>query len=805
MKRILTLFVLISLCTSIYANNNDGNTRTQTIRGTVVDKYNKLPLPGANVVLLGTDPLVGVSTDVDGKFRLEDVPIGRVSIAVKYLGYNDVAMRNLELTSGKELVLNVEMEEKVIQSEAVEIRAKVDKTKAQNKLATVSARGFTIEETQRYAGSMNDVARMASNYAGVISADDSRNDIIIRGNSPTGLLWRLEGVDIPSPNHYATFGATGGPVCMLNNNVLANSDFMTAAFPAEYGNALSGVFDLKMRNGNNEKHEFLGQVGFNGFELGAEGPISKANGSSYIVNARYSTLEVMADMGMDLGTGTAVPKYKDMSFKFNFPQTKIGRISMFGIGGTSVIEFKDSDRDPEDAADDENLYTGELTDLTNGADMATVGLNHTYLFNNTSYGKLSLAYSYRYSHTDIDTMHELGAEPFNYLRQNFVEEKYTASYFYSKKFNKQHELKVGGIFKHRIFDLMDSVYEQPMQKFIIMRNTEGSVESMQPYFNWRYKITDNLVMNTGLHYLHFLYNDSYSIEPRWGLRWAFAPTHAFNFGYGRHSQIAPITTYFYEVLANNSMSYFKPNTELEMTHAHHFVFGHDWNINEFTRVKSEIYYQRLRNAPVDAEEENAYSMLNQGAGFYVYSPDYLKNEGTGENYGIEVTLERFLHKGLYFLATGSLFESKYKGSDGVQRNTAFNGNYVGNALIGKELFFNQDGKHPYSLNIDVKATRAGGRRYTPAEAVWDEQTQQYKLEYDEDKIFAERYPHYFRTDVRVGIKINGKKITQEWAIDINNITDYDNPYRQIINRETGEVSYSNQMGMLIIPQYRITF
>lgn len=142
-------------------------------------------------------------------------------------------------------------------------------------MATVSARSFTVEETSRYAGSLNDPSRMAANYAGVSSTSDARNDIIIRGNSPLGVLWRLNGMEIPNPNHFGSLGTTGGPVSILNNNLLDKSDFLTGAFPAEYGNALAGVFDLQMRSGNNEKTEFLGQVGFNGFELGAEGPIGK--------------------------------------------------------------------------------------------------------------------------------------------------------------------------------------------------------------------------------------------------------------------------------------------------------------------------------------------------------------------------------------------------------------------------------------------------------------------------------------------------------------------------------------------------
>lgn len=171
---------------------------------------------------------------------------------------------------------------------------------------------------------------MAANFAGVSIVDDSRNDIIIRGNSPIGLLWRLDGVEVPNLNHFSAAGTTGGPVSMINNNLLANSDFFTSAFPAEYGNAMSGVFDLKMRNGNNQKREYVGQIGFNGFELGAEGPFKKGEGS-YIVNYRYSVLGLMSKIGMKSGTGDATPYYQDLSFKINLPRTKIGKLSLFEI------------------------------------------------------------------------------------------------------------------------------------------------------------------------------------------------------------------------------------------------------------------------------------------------------------------------------------------------------------------------------------------------------------------------------------------------------------------------------------------
>ena len=265
-----------------------GQTLTQTIRGTVIDKQTLQPIIGARVVVLESDPLIGSVTNVDGQFRLEGVAVGRQSIQVTYMGYEPVVMQNLALTT-KEMVLNITMIESVNSLTEVEVTSE-KKGETVNKMANVSIRSFSVEESNRFAGSRNDVARMAQNFAGVQGADDSRNDIVIRGNSPTGVLFRMEGVDIPNPNHFARFGTTGGPISILNNNVLSNSDFMTGAFPSEYGNATAGVFDLKMRTGNNENQEFMFQFGFNGAELMAEGPFSDSSKASYLVSYRYSTL-----------------------------------------------------------------------------------------------------------------------------------------------------------------------------------------------------------------------------------------------------------------------------------------------------------------------------------------------------------------------------------------------------------------------------------------------------------------------------------------------------------------------------------
>jgi hypothetical protein len=344
----------------------------QTVKGTVYDKQSKISLPGATVYIPGTNLVKGTITDENGSFRLENIETGRIQICVRFIGYEPLCIDNLNLTSGKELVVNIEIQESVTNINEVVVKANQNKSSTINTMSTLSSRTFSIEETQRYAGARNDVARMALNYAGVSAGNDATNEIIIRGNSPNGLLWQLEGVEISNPNHFGFMGATGGPVGMLNNNTLSNSDFLTSAFAAEYGNAVSGVFDLRMREGNHDRHEFLGQVGFNGFEFGAEGPISKKNNASYLINYRYSTLGLFHLMGISLGTGSAIPEYQDISFKVVSKLGK-GKISLFGLAGKSAINFLYSEMD---SSDQENFCSSAGFDIYNKNRQGVVGLNY---------------------------------------------------------------------------------------------------------------------------------------------------------------------------------------------------------------------------------------------------------------------------------------------------------------------------------------------------------------------------------------------------------------------------------------------
>ena len=768
---------------------------TQVVRGTVVDKQSKVPLPGANVVLMESNPFKGTTTNEYGEFRLEKVSTGRQGIMVSFIGYHNVVMQNLIVNSGHETVVYVEMEEKVETTEEVTVVGNYRKDLALNKMASVSARTFTVEEAARYAGSREDVARMAMNFAGVSGANDQRNDIIIRGNTPSGILWRLEDVDIPNPNHFAASGTTGGPIGMLNNNTLRNSDFFTGAFPAEYTNAFSGVFDLNMRDGNNENYEFLGQVGFNGFELGAEGPIKKDSKSSFLVNYRYSTLEVFDLLGISFGT-SGVPQYQDLNFKLNFPMKK-GKLSWFGLAGKSAISTLESETREDD------LYIQEGMDLVNGSRLLTSGLNYSRFHNETTYSKFILSYLAQNGFTDLDIF-DPGEEPEPFYREDNTEERLTFKYIFNKKFSKQLSNRTGLTINRFGYNLSVKTWEEYNQRTYRINNKKTIAEGptlYRGYSQWVYKFSDRVEIKPGLSFMYLGLNNSFSLEPRFGANWKTGYRTSVNFGYGKHSKAQSMPAYFIETIYKDGTTELT-NKNLDFTQAHHWVLGFDALLTDHLRLKTEAYYQYLYDVPVE-EHPSYYSALNAGANWGLNTRDFLVNEGEGWNYGVEFTLEKFYHNNWYFLTTASLFDSKYRGSDGVKRNTAFNGNFVTNALIGKEVKVKRNG----TLVFDVKVAWAGGKRYTPidVEASKEKDDGAFNTVYIDQLAYEKQFPDYLKADVKIGFRLDGKKVSQVWEFYVENVTNHKNPLNQTFDPNAGEVETVYQLGFFPLFNYKIYF
>lgn len=764
----------------------------QTIRGQVVDNQTKTSLPGVVVVLQDTGTAMrSVATDVDGNFRFDGVPIGRHNLLFKFIGYKERSMTVI-LTSGKEVVLTVEMEESVITTNEVVITDKNEKTKPLNEMTSVSARSFTIEETSRYAGSLGDPSRMAANYAGISGANDSRNDVVIRGNSPMGLLWKLNGIDIPNPNHFGSFGSTGGPVSILNNNVLNNSDFLTGAFPAEYGNGLSGVFDLRMRNGNDEKYEFMGQIGFNGFELGAEGPISKKRGSSFLINYRYSTLELFSKMGVEFGTGVAVPHYQDLSFRFNFPTEKAGDFVIWGIGGLSYIELLDSEADTTKL----DLYTLGGFDTRYGTRMGVVGFSHTISLGPKSYSRFNLGVTGAQNYVSLDSIGWSDMSFWPNYGSDFYRINVNANYALVIKFNAKNTLKSGVQFETYSISLVDSTSITPTT-FRKIRDVQDQSYLAQAYSQWQHKFTDLLTLNVGIHGQFLGLNNSLAIEPRAGIKWQLNEFNWLSYGTGLHSQMQPIFIYYNQTMYPDG-SYALTNTNVGFSRAFHNVIAWDWNFAPNMRLKAEVYYQYLFDIPV-LERSSIYSSLNDGADFDSPGIDSLVNNGTGRNFGFELTVEKFFSKGYYFLWTTSLYEARFIPSDGIERQSAFSGNYVVNVLGGKEFQFGT--KHTLSLNL--KSNFAGGKRYIPIDLAASNAAGETVL--DLSRAYENRYAAYFRIDAKIGYTYNGKHITQQWSVEFLNATNNKNMFMQQWDESTGTIKTSYQTGLLIIPAYRITF
>lgn len=800
MKRSLTLTVLITfLITSLYSQNG-----LQKVKGLITDKQSEIPLIGATIKLI-SDSSMGAVSDYDGNFTIESVPVGRQAFEVNYLGYEPVFIPNVEISSGKEVFLQVVMEESLVTLDEVVITAAADKDRTINDMATVSARQFSMEEVNRFSGGRSDVGRLAGNFAGVSTADDSRNDIVIRGNSPTGLLWQLEGIPIPSPNHFSTVGTTGGPVSALNTNLLKSSDFLTSAFPAEYGNATSGVFDLGFRSGNKDQMEYTFQLGATtGIEAMIEGPISKKNNSSFLVAYRYSFIGVAQSLGAEIGTN-AVPRYDDLSFKLDLGKSKLGNFSFFGIGGRSDIDFLHNEVDETDlfAADDEDARADSY--------FGVLGMKHNLLLSDKSYLRTIIAYSGNNVKFGRDRYYNIGTpdeEVHPFVVADDGLSRMSLSSFINKKYNSKLTIKSGALVERVITKLNNKSAEYGIDEnndgifdLVQVYNFDENTYSLQPYIQGQYRLNTRLTLNAGLHGLYNSINEKTAIEPRAAINYQLSPKHKLNIGYGLHNQAIPLPIQLAALITDSGTTY--PNKELGFITSNQFVIGHDFKINDSWRSKIEVYYQALSDVPVD-RETSTYSVINEGADFgFTLNRNDLVNEGTGTNKGIELTLEKFFNKGYYVLATGSLFESKYVASDGIERNTAFNNQYVGNLLVGKE--FNWGKKKQHRFTVDTKLTNAGGRYYTPVDL---EASRINEIQvFDEENAFSKQYTSYLRWDLKVGVKLNNtkRKFSQAFYLDIQNVTNQENIFRKSYNRVTNEVNDILQLGFFPNFIYKVEF
>ena len=773
---------------------------SQTIKGTIKDTDSQEALIGATVKIVGSDPIKGAITDVNGNFKINEVPVGRVSLQVSYTGYESMTLPNIVVTSGKEVVLNVNLIESALKLAEVVVTADESNGETLNEMVLVSGRSLSTEEMARITASFNDPALITTSFAGVASSGDGGNDIIVRGNAPKYLQWQLEGMPITNPNHFADQNAANGTTSALNTNLLATSDFYTGAFNAAYGDALSGVYDIRFRNGNNENREFIFGAGLLGTDITAEGPFNKESDASYLVNYRYSTATALGKLGLIEVEGD--PIFQDAAFKLNFPTQKAGTFSLFGLGAMS--EFNQPDVDPQDwTTPGVGGLTSEVTeDYRKKSYLANLGLRHVYGFNNSNFLETRIGFSADGVEDDI-TQESSAFERRNSFVGDLNNLSYRAQMDYHHKLDSRNKLQVGTYYantstKNRQV-MQDASDEVPIQ----MIDFDESIGMLRNYVSWKHRINNELTLVTGLHNTNVLLNNKSTLEPRLSGSWAVTNQSTFSFGYGMHSAMERVHHYFAEVPDTDGNMH-QPNKDLDLLKAHHFVAGYTRNLRPDLQARVEVYYQYLYDLPV-AADSSYFATINEDLEFEYTN---LVNEGTGRNYGIEVTLQKFFSHNYYFMVNGTWFQSRYTALDGIERSTRFEGDYLFNILGGKE--FTQLGKKKNkTLAFNTRLFIGGGKKILPI--LRDDQgNAAVNLEnrevFDVDNAFADAIEDIYNLSVSASYKWEKPKATHELLLNIDNITNNKGKLTEFydVNAAKG-IGYTTQFGLLPNLMYRIYF
>ena len=761
----ITIGFLVYLMTSFASNAQE---LTQVVRGKVVDAETQVPIAYATIAVVTTEPVTGTVSDIEGNFRIKQIPVGRHNIHVSFVGYETVIIPELMVSSGKETVLTIKMREKISEMEEVVVKAFTKKDKPINNMSTLSARTFSVEEAQRYAGGLDDPSRLASSFAGITTGDLNDNGIVIRGNAPKGLLWRLEGIEISNPNHFAgLIAAGGGSICAISSLMLSNSDFFTGAFPAEYGNAMSGVFDLKLRTGNNENYEHTFQVGTLGIDISSEGPLKKNSGSSYLFNYRYSTFAIV----QYVLPGYEVPIYQDFNIKINVPTKKAGVFSFWGLASDDKLDFKvDDDTSTWRNARDQELMN---TIFRIGA----AGLNHKYIMGKKTYLHSSVAITGDYigwdnSYVDYDLSR------YKMYQINNTNYKLTITSVLNHKFNAKHTNRTGFIINNLNDDLCLKFAPETGDELQSVVDKDISSMNYNIFSQSRINLNKNFTLNLGFHSQYLDFNKELIFEPRMGLTYNISNKQSVSVAYGKHSRLEPLYIYFSEIMEDNTAAY--PNKDLKTTKAHHLALSYDISFNPDLRLKIEPYYQYLFDVPVIPD--SSYSTINLETDWFF--TEKLSNTGSGTNYGIDITLERFLNNGYYYLFTTSLFESRYKGGDNIERNTRYNSHFVFNLLFGKEWVLGANKNK--ILSVSGRLNVYGGRWEAPVITDYPYQKGD-KVLYDYSQPFSVQAPSVYRVNTTVNYRINKTKHANIWSVQILNLLGREEHYGYLYDYKKGEI------------------
>jgi hypothetical protein len=792
---LLVGFFLLSLSPFSFAQSTFSG---QKVRGIIVDRASGNGIADAAIELLNRSPRIAVQTAEDGSFNLKNIPIGHQRFRVVAEGYYETVIPQL-IVAGKEAVLTISLEEE-IKTPLITVNAKKKKNtrdirrfsnvkmEAVDEMNAVSNHKINVEEITKYAGNWVDPARMVSNLPGLFTIDDTQNYIVSRGNSPYGIRWEIEGVPVDNPQHFASLSNTGGVLPLLNINMLDNSDFVNGAMPANFGNSYSGVFDINLRKGNNQKFEFLGQFSLYGAEAMLEGPIKKG-GASFMVSYRYGIFNLLKLLGVDFSSSGS-PDYQDINFKINIPTKNAGEFTIFGIGGTSHANIFGSE------SDSSAIFVNKYIDSDVYNTSGVVGASNLKMLNRNTSMKTVIAHYFHTRSYRLDTNITQSPNPY-YQGDETLHRTHITSTL-------NHKINAQTLFRAGIYGNTEQVmlHNRSLWTGLVEESFNGRTYTAGGFASFRHRFSTKFQAILGVHGRYWSLNkNSWSIEPRLSLNWYIARRHKISFGYGWHSKTQPLPVLFH-LSQRPDGSYNASNQDLGSTRAHHAVLSYNAYISKFWALKVNLYTQLNTNIPIH-ERPSSFSLINYGVYHTFPNASNLVADGLSLSYGSEIAVEKFFNNGYYGLAGFTYARSFYQASDQIWRSTLFDVRYIIQATFGKEFKIGKEKRNVFY--IDLKYVGRGGTPYIPIDLDASIQAG-YEIR-DNQNAYSQRLGAYNRIDVRLGLRFNNLKgtISHHIYLEALNVARFKNDLQVVFDPESNTVQKGLQFGLIPIIFYQIQF
>ncbi len=753
----------------------DSFAQSSSIAGIVRDAVSKKGIEGALIVVISKSDSLSTVTDSQGRFTIANVKIGRYITSVRTLGFETDEQETLVIT-GKTSIVEFSLQEKITELETLTVEARPTNTSEAGQIS------LPIEKVMRIPANFFDPVRMLSSYPGVVTSNDQANNIVVKGNSPTGLLWRLNGMDIVNPNHLANAGtfndkptANGGGVNILSAQMLDRTDFYSGNMPARYGNLSAAALDMSLRTGNSQRREYTAQASLIGLDMAAEGPMGKKGRTTYLVNARYSTVGLLSQMGVDFSDEKI--GFRDVSFNVN---TLIGQrggsISFFGFGGASSNKF----------------YAKDSSEWEVDKDRFTI------LYDNKTYAigtRLDLPLKKAFTFSSGVTF---SGNDQNRTAQSIVTPKFPeqASDLHTKRQLISAFASVTGKWSPRVssdFGVMVNHNRDVLRSYDLTPVTTSSVDAsgnytlFQPY--GQVSLREGKVSATfGVRYMYSTYanndapHDKQSLDPRVNLQFQLTPTSNVYLTGGQMTQTLPAAVY----LPRNNF-YFLRKYFVE---AGHMIQLENWKLN------SSVYYHKYHDVPVGMYAD--FSALNYVEGVVVNG---LSLTGSGTNKGVALQAERSFVDGYYLLAGASVYRSLYVGQDAIERPTKFDGRYSLMVTGGRE-WTKQVSEYNRSFGVHGRLMYLGGLRDTPIDENASRTMGTTTYFADPNSVTLK---DYVRVDLRLSWRRDKKNYTRTIALDVQNVAGIKNQAYKYYDAFQGKVVTQYQVGFIPVLVYRVDF